>query len=585
MKTALILKKAPLSGRFFYERIFPISFALLFAGWMTFLHFPPWLSWHSEMLAFATALLMSVGLIKNRSDEGGHIPIFLPKIGWPMGLLCIVVAIQASIARIGFMGDAVVLIFYLFLCLVGLTVGYSVAVTTRNESTPFTFFVDQFAKLVVFGGATSVIVALVQTLDVWESASVIARMQTLRRPGSNLGQPNQLATLILFSIASIVYLFESRRVQAVVAFPLGALFLLGLALTESRSGVLGLLLMATWWVAKRRKIGGSLSACVVGLWLVFFGCCFVFWPTFFNLIQEGSWAGATVGQVNTSAGSRLLVWPQLVQAVLMHPWFGWGLREVSTAHNAVAHDYAVSEAFAYAHNIILDLAVGVGIPLTFLLVGAAAVWLWRRVQAVDNLLTWYCLAVALPFGVHSMLEYPFAYAYLLFPVMLLLGVLEARLASTYVVRISWKIAVAVWLLLSMAMAWSVLEYIAIEEDFRVARFEAMRMGQTPSDYERPKIVLLTQLDALLKGARILPTPGMKPDQIELARRVAMRFPWPATQNRYALSLALNGNANEALRQLRVMRVMHGEKTYNDIKASWNSVVQERYPALREIELP
>lgn len=483
------------------------------------------------------------------------------------------------------MGDAVILIFYLFLCLLGLTVGYSVAVATDHGSTPVTPLVSQFAVVVVFGGAFSVVIALVQTLDIWEAASLIARMQTLRRPGGNLGQPNQLATLILFSIASVVYLFELRRMRAVIALPLAALFLLGLAVTESRTGALGLLLMAAWWLAKRRKINGALSARTIGIWLAFFACCFGFWPTLFNLIQEGRWTEAAVGSINTSAGSRLVIWPQLLQATLMQPWFGWGLREVSTAHNAVVHAYAESEAFAYAHNIVLDLAVGVGLPLTLLLVGATAVWLWRRAQAADNLLTWYCLAVALPFGVHSMLEYPFAYAYLLLPVMFLLGVLEARLASACVVRIPWGTAATAWVLVSTAMAWSVVEYIAVEEDFRIARFEAMRMGQTPSDYERPKIIWLTQLDALLEGARIVPKPGMNPNQIELAHKVAMRFPWPATQNRYALSLALNGNPAEALRQLRVMRVMHGEKTYGEIRANWNSLAQDKYPQLRELKLP
>ena len=92
-----------------------------------------------------------------------------------------------------------------------------------------------------------------------------------------------------------------------------------------------------------------------------------------------------------------------------------------------------------------------------------------------------------------------------------------------------------WGLVCMAMSWSVVEYIKIEEDFRIVRFQAMRMGQTPSNYERPKIVLLTQLDALLAGARIVPLPGMTPDRVELARKVAMRFAWPATQNRSPIS--------------------------------------------------
>ena len=42
---------------------------------------------------------------------------------------------------------------------------------------------------------------------------------------------------------------------------------------------------------------------------------------------------------------------------MLHPWLGWGLREVPEAHNAVLHHYAVSEPYGYAHKIVLDLAL------------------------------------------------------------------------------------------------------------------------------------------------------------------------------------------------------------------------------------
>lgn len=151
-------------------------------------------------------------------------------------------------------------------------------------------------------------------------------------------------------------------------------------------------------------------------------------------------------------------------------------------------------------------AVGGGLPFTLLLVVAVAVWLWRRTKAVNNMGDWYCLAIALPFGLHSLLELPFAYAYFLVPVMLLVGVLEARLAATWVFSLRRWIAGCAWVVLAVAFVWSVREYIAIEEDFRVARFEAARIGHTPSEYQRPPIMLLTQLSAALEVVRIVPRP-------------------------------------------------------------------------------
>lgn len=506
-------------------------------------------------------------------------------MGWPIGLLCVVVAIQVSVGRILFMGDAVVLSFYLLLCLLALTLGYATISSDGFGPTSGTYLVNKFAVLIVAGGMCSAIVALAQTLDVWEFSSWITHLQSLRRPGGNLAQPNQLATLLLFSIASTAYLVESRRLSVWVALPIAAVLLCGLSVTESRSGVLGLLLMAAWWFAKRRRLGFTLSVPAVSLWLIFFGCCFWVWPTCFNVIQEGGWTESTVTHVNTGDSGRLAIWQQLWQAVLIRPWFGWGLREVSSAQNAVIHAYSESLPVTYAHNMVMDLAVGVGLPLTLLLVGAALVWLWRRASAANDRLTWYCIAIALPLGVHSMLEYPFAYAYLLAPVMMLLGVLEARLAPGWVMRIPWWTAATAWVLIGAAMAWSVVEYISIEEDFRIVRFEAMRIGKTPSSYQRPKVLLLTQLDALLYGGRIVPKPEMTAAELELAKNVMLRFPWPATQNRYALSLALNGQPAEAVRQLRVIRALHGEQTYAQIRDSWANLANEKYPQLHDLKLP
>lgn len=89
-----------------------------------------------------------------------------------------------------------------------------------------------------------------------------------------------------------------------------------------------------------------------------------------------------------------------------------------------------------------------------------------------------------------MLEFPFAYAYFLVPVMFAGGALEGALGVKPAFRLGVKPAAAMLLVTTGLMAWSVGEYVAIEEDFRIVRFEALR------------------------------------------------FPWTATQNRYAQSLDL-----------------------------------------------
>ena len=270
----------------------------------------------------------------------------------------------------------------------------------------------------------------------------------------------------------------------------------------------------------------------------------------------------------------------MIQAIAQRPWSGWGILQVPEALNSLADKYEASEAFTYSHNVLLDLAVELGLPIAILFYVGAAAWLWRRVQATKQLLPWYCLAVVVPLAVHSLLEFPFAYAYFLVPTMLILGVLERTLGNTRpLVNLKAWHAVVILCLVTIAMARSVVEYIEIEEDLRFVRLEAFRIGKIPSSHHKPNIILLTQLDVLLQGGRIAPNPTMTAVELTQSRKAALRYPWPAMQNRYALSLALNGDPTEAARQLRVLRAMYGDVTYAEIKSNWSYLAQYKYPQL------
>ena len=561
---------------------------ILLLGWLVPLHFLPWVSWHSEVVVFFSAFLAAwAGLGRcYRIDQSCMIGV--PILTLSLVLLAFLAFGQSVVGLISFKGDALIIALYTILCVVCVVMGFA---STRQVTT---FFVKSLggrnepqaltclAATLTIGAFASAILAFAQVFELWEHASWINRMQYLRRPGGNLGQPNQLATLLLMGMVGILFLYESRRLNGLPSILIFLTLCVALAASESRTGVLSFLLLSVWWFAKNRQADFRLSPWLVVLATICFLSLFWTWPSLFSFLQQSSGAGAVV---DTKPGYRLVVWPQLLEALMQRPWWGWGLGEVSEAHNAVAHAYAVSEPYSYSHNLLLDLALGMGMPLTALLVVATCVWLWRRVQTANRLLPWYCLALALPVAVHSMLEFPFAYAYFLVPVMFALGALEGMTEEKPVLQIGARPVAALLLGVSILGGWSVVEYLRIEEDFRVARFEALRLGQTPTDYQKPKIVLLTQLDALLGGARIVPKPSMMLDELALAKKVALRYPWTATQNRYALSLALNGHPEEAVRQLRVMKAMHGEKTYQEIKANWKSLAQDKYPQLRELALP
>jgi len=577
-------KKAPLTGRFSLAP--PIAWVgglLLLLSWLTTEHFLPWVSWHSEAVCFFGVMLVAwmglFGMWRARPRP----PIDVPYVVLPFLLIGAVALAQALTGVMTFTGDALVAWFYLALCIACLVMGFNLGLTTPGPSaggaawSPATFL----AWVFVLGASASVVVAFAQVFDLWGDSAWILRTFDLRRPGGNLAQPNQLGTLILMGTASVTCLYALGRLGPLAAGAILVLLGAGLAATESRAAVLALIVLLAWWQLKRPRIAAHVPGWTAPVVFAVFIALFFAWPQVLNALAltgnaESRFANGDV---------RLAMWSQLAEVALQRPWAGWGILEVAKALNSVAHAHPVNNPFSYSHNVILDWAVWMGIPVAVILTVAAAVWLRRRLAQADSLLAWYSLAIALPLATHSLLEFPYAYAYFLAPVLLLLGMLERHVAAAPLLRIPAVPVAAALAVASAAMLWSAVEYLSIEEDFRIVRFEQLRIGHTPADHHRPQVVLFDQLGALLEGSRNELRAAMPKEDLEALKKLALRYPWVATEYRYAVALALNGQQQEAVRQFQVIRWTRDEKLYVQIKKELADMAQTRHPELRTLQLP
>ena len=110
------------------------------------------------------------------------------------------------------------------------------------------------------------------------------------------------------------------------------------------------------------------------------------------------------------------------------------------------------------------------------------------------------------------------------------------------------------------------------------RFENAQIGDLKAMQEAPDVVLLTQLREFIRFARTPATINMSREQIEWMRKVSHRYPYVSSIFRYSLALALNGQADAAREQLRILRALHGEKYYAEARQSlWE--MSARYPQL------
>ncbi|MBX3659987.1 MAG: O-antigen ligase C-terminal domain-containing protein [Ramlibacter sp.] len=583
----LPVAKTPPWGRFSLGNVIvSVSVPMLLTlGWLTTEHFPPWVSWHAEVAAFFSAILLAWAGVFSWFQRTRGAPLCVPTMVVPFVLLGCIAIVQALLGLVTFWGDAIVFGIYASLCATCLLTGFNAFRHQEgfHERRPAQDrLVQVVATALVTGSLVSAFIALAQVFELWEGVGWIVRMPSLRRPGANLAQTNQLSTLLLMGIVSVIYLRLNARLSGLAVTFMLVLLGVGVATTESRAGALSVLVLFVWWQFRRPLIASHVSVATGPAFVALFAGAFVGWP---HLLEAMQILEAGVSSRIDPGSLRFQVWPQLIEAVGLHPWAGWGVLGVSKAHNAVVHAYSLSEPYSYSHNLFLDLALWFGLPIAVVVILLGGAWLIRRIRTATTPTSWFCLAVALPLGVHSMLEFPYAYGYFLVPVMLLMGVLQASAVPAKGFKLDFRLAVGLLLTLTVLAALSVVEYLEAEEDFRVVRFEALSIGTTPASHHQPHPFLLSQLDALLSGSRIELRAGMAPDDIEKLRNLALRYPWSATQYRYVLALGLNGNQLEAARQLKVIRAQRGEKLYQQLRNNIKELSQTRYPQLSSLQLP
>jgi hypothetical protein len=554
--------------------------ALLVLAYVVPNRLPPWVSWHSEVFVFAAVALLVVALVWRRSaQQTGARGIALPKTAALFVGLLLVLCLQWASGRIAFVGDAVVVGLYLALMLFAVLLGYALP---RDPAGGLRNLPVALPVALVLAAVLSCAVAWVQVLELGSGSQWITRMPGLRRPGGNLAQPNHLATLLLVAALVVWYGYESRRLAAGTAVLLLLFLFSGVVLSESRSAIVSTWAIALWWWYKRAATGSRVHAAWVVFFCVGLPVAMWAWPGLLGSLQADGVAQSVGGnRVSASPGTRALVWPVLWEAAWQRPWWGWGFGGVSAALHALADQAALLDNFTYAHNLGLDLLVWLGFPITVLVLVFTLAWGLVRLRQVRHRSDWFVLACVLPVVVHAMFEFPHAYAYFLAPACFALGMLEKSLGARQWVlgRLPVAASCAVFVAVSV---WTVVEYVALEQDFRDARFEALHFSHSQTRTAPDQTVLLTQLAALNAATRLQPAAALDAATLDLLRKVAVRFPSPPNAMRYATALALRGDTAEAARQLRVVRALYGERVYRAIEADWQ---QSSEPALARFVWP
>lgn len=559
------------------SRLHALGILAFTLAWLAYDHYRPWVNFHSEALA-----LLGIGwLALGRCVRGDVRAASAPRlVGW-IGAVALIPWAQYFFGISLFAGDA--LLASLYLCALGVAVwlGFSYAIAEDSAMAPQPTLVSVFYALWIAALASAAI-GLLQWLDLQGALQMYA-LQTDAgdRAMGNLGQPNQLATLLLMGMAALAWTYEHKRIGSIGLGASVAFLTLILVFTQSRAGMLSVLVVAIFVIWKNRDGSARLTPRAVFIWLLLYGTAVLLLPVLFELLLM---AGGRSMNPGVDA-ARITIWKQMLIGISQSPWWGYGWNETPTAHAAGSLAVPGSITYTNAHNVILDLLAWNGVPIGLLLTGVCFYWFVSRMYRTNQVNAVYAMACLLPIAVHSMVEYPFAYSYFLLAAGLMVGIVEASHSNRKIMQIKLRwvgAAVAVWFVLGSYMIY---EYLLIEEDFRVVRFENLKIGTTELSYEIPDVWMFSHMSAMLRAARQQARPGMTLDEIENLRKASLRFPYGSLALRNALALGLNDNSEGATRQMAVIRGMYGEYYYQAAISVLRDLENEKYPVLKLVETP
>lgn len=545
---------------------------LLIWSWLSFDHYRPWVNFHSEAMAFAgLALLTASYLLQAGSLE-------VPRTALVLFAVALLPWIQTALGVSYFAGDALMGSLFVSGLAMAVAVGYQATARFADPK----YGLPSFIHFLWIAAVVSAAIGLAQWLDVQDRLQMYASQTDVGdRAMGNLGQPNLLATLLLMAIGVLGACFE-KRILGRAAFLLALAFLsIVLVLTESRAGLFGMVVMATYLVWKVRAGSGRIRWPAVVAWVT---CCLLarlLIVPVHHMLLLGQGRGIEL----TDSNGRWLIWKQVAAGIEQAPWLGYGWNQTPAAHAVGSLKFPGWMTFSNAHNGVLDILAWVGIPLGLLFVGLCIYWLWSRARRAATPMVVCVIAALVPFFTHSIFEFPFAYAFFLVPVGLLIGLVEAHQSPMHAFRFKASVAwcmLAAWCAAGICVVY---DYLHIEEDFRIVRFENLRIGQTPAGYVPPKIYVLTHMGAMLDAARIAPAPAMGKQELELLREAANRFPYGALNFRYAVALGLNGDPEGATRQMALIRGMYGGGYYASVKSDLHQLQAEKYPQLSAVRVP
>lgn len=507
-------------------------------AWLLPNHYPPWVVFENEACA-VIALLLALLALQLRAEASLKLP---SRVLYWIVVFAGVIALQGLFEQIS-RQQAVMGLFFLTLLALSYILGSQVYVRATEDSQRWEALACTFVLMTTLLSAGVVLVQLFGLEHAYPG--YVAPRGSFRYFG-NLGQPNNQATFLVMGLIALDILVRRQRVVLWVAICGLCLLIPAVWATGSRSGLLGALCASAVLILT----GDKAHRVYTLLWAATLLGLYLFGPALGDVMQAQGVRGSSE---LWSDRLRVLIYTELLKAVLEQPWLGYGYGRTGYAQSMMAIDSDIGMAVSNAHNLPLELLVWFGVPIggalgligMFLVVG-----IWRRLDPTRRLLM--CLLI--PFAVHSLVELPYAYTFFVITFGLVLGYLATAAVGSEAIRLG---RVSIWVLgLAVAVGGGAVlrDYVLVAEEFRIVRFEYRKVGSLPKEYQPFKPLVLTDLRGMLDATRIAVDGALDEGMVSNLRRQAFEYHIPLSHIKLISYLLYAGQTDAA--EIEMQRYNH-----------------------------
>ena len=531
-----------------------IAAILISLAWLMPIHYRPWVTYTGELYAFFALFTLAAICLKEK--------LKLPVVALPLLLLAGVPLIHLLAGQVFFFSIAMMGFIFVFSFWLASVLGYHLS--TGNYSREETF--TNLSYVFLASGTVTGIIALCQWTNLDATLPGMVNISGNQRPYANFAQPNNMATFLVMALMSCLYLYEKKKIQTKWLFACAAVIVMGVALSQSRTAWVAAIAIILYLAFYQYKGIIRLKWVYSITWFIFFIACIVAFPLLSQLAAQAIDADVVQSRdvVSRATGdmSRLAIWQQMLTAIQVQPWFGYGWYQTSAAFVSISDTVQGPVWIRSAHNFILDFLLwnGLIIGLPFLAYfGYLGYQLQRWVNTPESVIGILMIGA---FVTHAMFEFPQHYAYFLLPVGFILGTVLAqnpKIKTVVMPSIGMKFIFAVGLLL----------LVVIYRDYDVA---VPKLGQSIR-YEKQQekitnekpIYLLTEFNHRIGWIRLNPYSKASVEQIQEGEQMVLSYPTKYNLIKYAKLLAFNGYEAEAKHQLqRLKTIQKTEMSYEEL---------------------